>query len=482
MDPWVALGGLLDEPEGSMALMAELLRVRNKDGRLVRLVANPAQRSFEERRGRHNIVLKARQMGLSTWVAGRFLLRTLLVPGSTTLMVAHTRESAEMLFRTVTRMWANLPAEMRESVARLGKMRSDAMSFPKVDSEFCIASAGEVNAGRGLSVQLMHLSEVARWPGEAAETLAGLRAALAPRGEMVMESTPNGAYGCFFAEWQTAEQRGLVRHFVPWWREPGYVGAPVSDASMTVEELELKEREGLSAEQIGFRRGLAESYGGMRLQEFAEDAVSCFRQSGACVFEVERIGERLRKLPAVLERRFGGGLLVWLPPVPGRRYILAADPAGGGSEGDFAAVQVIDEASGMQCAEMQARVHPRELAVRLAGLAREYVDALVVVERNNHGAAVLAYLEQEGRGLRVYEEQGQRGWLTDAVSRPRMIGGMNRLLSERPEIFASERLLEECRGFVTNASGRAEAAAGTHDDLVMAMAMGQAVRELRIAT
>ena len=54
-------------------------------------------------------------------------------------------------------------------------------------------------------------------------TLAGLRAALSPDGEMVIESTPNRAHGCFYEEWQQADERGTVQHFYPWWLEGGYV-------------------------------------------------------------------------------------------------------------------------------------------------------------------------------------------------------------------------------------------------------------------
>ena len=44
--------------------------MRGKDGRLHPLRANAAQAKFERRRGAGNIVLKARQMGMTTWVAG----------------------------------------------------------------------------------------------------------------------------------------------------------------------------------------------------------------------------------------------------------------------------------------------------------------------------------------------------------------------------------------------------------------------------
>ena len=66
-----------------------------------------------------------------------------------------------------------------------------------------------------MTVQNLHCSELARWPGDPAETLAGLRAALAPDGEEILESTPDGVGGCFYEEWQTASETGMVRHFFP---------------------------------------------------------------------------------------------------------------------------------------------------------------------------------------------------------------------------------------------------------------------------
>jgi hypothetical protein len=471
---WHELSSLLESAEGSLFLAEEYLVVRNKAGRLQPLKANKAQRLYEERRGRENIVLKARQMGMSTWIAGRFLLKTILTPGATSLMAAHTRESAESLFTVVMRMWENLPTAFRHHAGQPGRSNVGQITFPRIDSEFRIASASERNAGRGLSVHNLHCSEVARWDGDAAETLAGLRAALVPDGELVLESTPNGAYGCFHAEWQSADDNGMVRHFAPWWFEPAYVGAPATNYSE--EEVLLAARAKLTAEQVGFRRELARRFGALRAQEFAEDPVSCFRASGSCFFDLEAVEKRMSDLPASCVSRVGKALHIWLPPVNGRAYIIAADAAGGGSAGDFAAVQVIDEGTGMQCAELQARLSPRELAHAAADLAREYNGALLVVERNNHGNAVLALLESEG-GLNLYLGRDRMpGWLTDAASRPRMLQEFAKVLCQRPELIASERLLLECRSFAVDEHGRAAAARGSHDDLVMSMAIAHAVR------
>lgn len=473
---WDELRELLKSPRGTAFLAEALLVVRTRSGMLSPLRANRVQLQYEAQRGRENIVLKARQMGLSSWVAARFFLKTLFVPGTVTLMVAHTQESAEALFGVVQRMWENLPDPLQSTLAKRKRANARQMAFSVMGSEFRVASAGEPNAGRGLSITNLHCSEVARWQGDASETLAGLRAALAPDGELVLESTPSGAYGCFYEQWQQAEMTGMVRHFFPWWWEPAYVGTSAAD--LTEEETVLVEREGLTTEQVGFRRELARRFGAMRVQEFAEDAVSCFRESGACFFDGDVLQDCMKRLHAPLEVRWMKQLQVWLPPVAGRSYVASVDAAGGGSDGDFCAVQVIDQATGMQCAELQARMSPRELASRAAAIAREYNGGMIVVERNNHGTAVLAYLEQEA-GANVYVgRDGMPGWLTDVASRPRMLSALAVLLASSPELFRSERLLQEMRSFVVDTHGRAAAAAGCHDDLVMSMAIGQAVRQM----
>ncbi len=107
----------------------------------------------------------------------------------------------------VQRFWECLPEKLREGPLRRSRANSGQMRFPELDSEFRVVSAGDEGAGRGLTMQNLHCSELSRWPGDAAETLAGLRAALAPGGELVMESTPNGAYGCFYEEWGRASER-----------------------------------------------------------------------------------------------------------------------------------------------------------------------------------------------------------------------------------------------------------------------------------
>ena len=130
----------------------------------------------------------------------------------------------------------------------------------------------------------------------------------------------------------------------------------------------------------------------------------------------------------------------------------------------------------MQCAEFQGHVGGRELAELVAELGHEYNDALVVVERNSIGAASLAMLEEVCRYPRIYRQNGQAGWLTTVLTRPAALARLNTALIQEPGRFLSQRLLAECRTFVRHEDGSASAAAGAHDDLVMAMAMAFAVR------
>jgi hypothetical protein len=237
----------------------------------------------------------------------------------------------------------------------------------------------------------------------------------------------------------------------------------------------------LTYEQIGFRRGLEASYRGLRVQEFAEDAELCFRSSGECCFDMDAVEARLKSVDDITLKRRDGKLVIFFPPQAGREYIVAVDPAGGGSDGDYAAVQVIDMESGAQCAELQQRLRPREVARVAVELAREYSTpgepALLVVERNNHGHGVLAHLENAEPYERIYAANGVPGWLTTSSSKPSIVSGLDALLVERPDLFRSRRLLEECRTFVTHANGRTGAASGAHDDCVMAFAIAQAVRK-----
>jgi hypothetical protein len=459
-----------------MELAEKLLHVRTREGCTAPLRANAVQRAFERRRGERNIVLKARQMGMTTWVAARFFLKTITHPGTLTLQVAHTKEAAEEIFGIVHRFVDYLPEALRAGPLQISRANVRQIVFPELDSQYRVVSAGERNAGRGLTAQNLHCSELARWPGDPAETLAGLRAAMTPGAELILESTPDGVGGCFYEEWQKAGEQGMVRHFFPWWMERRYRAEAVDEASLTDEERELMAFKLLDLEQIGFRRQIRANFRGLARQEYAEDGEGCFLASGDSVFELGAVDARLTSVTEPIEMRRNGDMEIWLPPLAGKQYLVAVDPAGGGSDGDYSAAQVLELETGLQCAEFAGHVGGLELARLMTELAAEYNQAWLVVERNNHGSGILALLESVCGYGRIYKQGWLAGWLTTSMSRPAALGRLDAALVEEPKRFQSRKLLAECRSFVRLPNGGSGARPGTHDDRVMAMAIGLGAR------
>jgi hypothetical protein len=458
----------------------EYLKIRTKTANRACFKLNRAQEEYSwdcwKQKSKKNVVLKARQVGITTYIAARFFVQTITQPGTLSMQVTQDRESAEDIFRIVRRFWENMPDEARKGYLRTSHKNARQLVFPRSDSEYCLAAAAE-NAGRGRTIQNLHCSEVSRWGREGDEALASLRAAVVPGGEIVLESTPNGAGGLFYEEWQRAEDTGYLRHFFPWWFDAEYAMEPGANfAPLTEEEAALVKLHKLKPEQIAWRRKQWASLRRLAAQEFAEDPVSCFRASGECVFDVDAVEEAMQGPLEPLELRDNGRLTIWLPAQAGREYVIGADPAGGGVEGDYSCAEVIDREMGTQCAELHGHWTPREFAKKLMELGKEYNTALLAVERNNHGYGVLACLG-DPRYPRVFQQDKQDGWWTSAVSRPAMIENLAAVLTEAPGKFRSERLLNECRTFVRYANGNTGAASGTHDDCVMAMGIAWAVRK-----
>lgn len=456
-------------------LMAGLLKVRDKSGNLVRFVANTAQKEIDRNWGNRNITLKARQLGITTYVAARFFIDTVTRPGTLTVQVAHDQHSAEDIFRIVHRFQENLPEPLQQGALKTSRANTRQLVWLRLDSEYRVETAADPNAGRGATIRNLHCSEVARWMRDGAEALTSLRAAVPPGGQIVLESTPNGASGPFYSEWQRAGETGFVRHFLPWWLERSYRVPGVGAGDLSEEELELQQKHSLDDEQIVYRRQLKADHRRKAAQEYAENAEDCFIASGNCMFEVDVLEQRLKQCTAG-DDEHDKELIVFLPPQKGRHYIIGVDPAGGGVDGDYGCAEVIDRTSGIQCAELHGHFAPYEMAKKVAELAREYNSALLVVERNGIGEAVIQHLEHVVRYPNLYAKSGKTGFSTTAANRPELLENLGTVVHSGPTLFSSARFLRECRTFVRQENGSPRAASGSHDDTVMAMALAHLVR------
>ncbi len=456
------------------SLIQDLIVIRTKDKGAAPMQLNRAQLQYSRQCTKRNIVLKARQVGITTYIAARYFLKTITRPGSVTVQVAHDQDSAEEIFKIVHRFWKQLPPRLRKGALERSHANVGGMIFSVLDSEYRVASAADPEAGRGMTIHNLHCSEVARWPAKAEETLASLRAAVPRNGEIVLESTPNGAGGAFYQDWQRARETGYTQHFFPWWFDDSYKleGVQSKIDRLTADEQKLVDAHSLTLAQIAWRRQNRAQLRGLAVQEFAEDSVSCFRASGECVFELSAVEKALETSSEPAEVKDNGRLHIYFHPQAGKRYIIGADPAGGGTEGDYSCAQVLEVESALQCAELHGHYPPREFAAELVRLAKMYNGALLIVEMNNHGHAVLEHV----RHLE-YDNIPEKGWLTTSVTRPSMIENLAATLVEHSGLIRSRRLLSECRTFVRHADGSSSASSGAHDDCVMAMAIALGARQ-----
>lgn len=198
-----------------------------------------------------------------------------------------------------------------------------------------------------------------------------------------------------------------------------------------------------------------------------------------------------------LEKRgFDGNLWVWEVPDYSKNYIVTADVARGDGT-DYSAFHVIDVESVTQVAEYKGQLSTKDYGNMLVAISTEYNDALLVVENANVGwAAIQQILERGYRNLYYtpkdaaidsdkYLTKGYdladrsnliAGFTTSHKVRPLIISKLDLLMRERSCIIKSKRLIEELRVFIYK-TGKAEAAGGYNDDLVMSFGQGLWVRD-----
>ena len=179
----------------------------------------------------------------------------------------------------------------------------------------------------------------------------------------------------------------------------------------------------------------------------------------------------------------GGCVRIYRTPERGHPYVIGADTAGEGS--DACVAQVLDNSTGEQVATFRsARVDEDEFTRVLWCLGRYYNDALIGVETNFSTYPVrelerLRYPRQyvrESVDNYTHEPLRSFGFRTDAKTRPIIISTLVSYVRDHPEDVRDRETIGEMLTFVRTDSFRAEAEAGAHDDLVMALGIAHVIR------
>lgn len=456
----------------------------------VKLIWNEIQRAYCASRTQRDVALKPRQVGFTTEEQARDIWHFLTVPGA---RVVATCQS--LTDRTPAKLLSTNYRVMFDSLKRAGvplNFRSEASSewvLADRDATLRIIEAGASEAaaqkkGRAGTITRLHCTETAfyEYADETLNALLECVPGIEHGSEIVSESTPRGAQGYFYRQCKAAEAgtNGYRLHFFPWFMASEYA-LPLEPGEVVRAKDEFEERltaAGCRPEQLKwYRRKVAEKGTDLAAQEYPSDPDSCFLVSGRSFFDEPTTAGLLAHAGVEpLETRERGRVRIWESPEPGANYVLSGDTSEGGG-GDPSGGLVYHRATGEHVATIDGQFTPWEFAAQLAQLGTQYNTAEIAVERNNHGHATLQALEREHCYRRLYRHEDDKlGWPTTPITRPTMLDALEDAHRKGYWKSSDRSVLTQFRTFIVRDSGKAAAANGEHDDLVMAAAIGWAVR------
>src|SRR5262249_8760827 len=171
------------------------------------------------------------------------------------------------------------------------------------------------------------------------------------------------------------------------------------------------------------------------------------------------------------------GLSVFALPQPGHKYVIGADPAEGNPTSDDSALCVFDADSGRQMAELAGKLEPSVFAHYAQQVAMWFYKAGILVERNNHGHAVLLWLRDNGKGVQPLPGHDDKpGWLSSTLGKTQLYdkcADACRNAEVTLHSFATYTQLASIDGSTLRAP------AGQHDDRADSFALACAARTTR---
>ena len=439
------------------------LKVQNKAGEIVPLKLNNAQQELHANLTGRDIVLKARQVGISTSIQALHFHEQM--KGNTrTSTLCHEDELTATLRRMSDRFYTELPDTLQERNPRK-YANAKLTTYAELNSESSIATVGGQagsKKGRGGSVTRIHGSEVAFWPDAESVMAAAMQAG---NPAIVLESTPNGMVGYFYDLCMDALENPdsiWTLHFFPWWYDDEYriELLPGETLTYTDDEWALVEAHGLTPEQIKWRRRKQQELPHTFKQEYPEDPYSCFLASGQSFFgDVEHIFTA----PFDVE------------PNETRQYVGGLDFA---QTSDYLSLSIFDAETLEQVDQLRINgLEWQEMRRRVSEMAN-YWNAEILGEGNSMGTTNIELL-QKGE---ILDDDTRIApvklsvFNTTPSSKPPLIQGLYHAIHEAGMRFQDRPFQRhELRAFISKqtASGhwQYEASAGATDDFVITAAL-----------
>lgn len=509
------------------------LYIANKKGELTKLRPNIAQRKLVEavmkdlKAGRpvRYIVLKARQMGLSTIIEALCIWWAATHKYVNAAIVAQDKEAANNIYQMFQRYYDNLDVSFRPQTRYLTKndLTFDVEPKPGVahkgglKSQIRTMVAKGDGTGRSQTNRFVHGSEVAFWES-GVETVAGLLQTVPflPETFIFLESTANGMGGYFYDEWHFAKKGESTFHpfFFAWHEHPEYeLNVPPKWNRSDGDEKELcKLFKDLGYPESSWKRKLQWRREKMKefrsdpekfYQEYPMNDMEAFISTGRPVFDskmlirMDRVAEKSkfeygeltgnRKKDIKYTLCDFSSLKIWEQPDIDAKYVIGGDVAEGkeiaanGKEGDYSVLTVIRRDTNRIVARYRAHIDSDQFGDVAARLGWYYNEATVAIEVNNMGIATIQklrdrlyrrlYMREKGFDELFEEPTAKMGWRTDKSSKYIMITELAKYIRDGVIIDTDIVAIREYMTYVRDETGRTNAQEGHHDDCVMSTAI-----------
>jgi len=438
--------------------LESLILIDDRNGNVKPFIFNPAQEILYKEHTNRELVVKAGQLGITTFFLARAFKKVITTPNVTAVVVAHEEFLTQRLLSRVDQMHKRLPlpahlkpAMKHNSAYEKSFPHDKGKSYDKGDSVFYIGTAGAKVFGRGEPINHFHASEVAFWP-DANKILIPTMQRVPLEGEMVIESTPNGEGSekepnVFFELVQEALDRESIWHLtaLPWWVEPEYKIPYGSEYALpsdrgrinfNAEEFAIANKAGWdlnleAQDRIRWRRRKIHEMKAAFWQEMLEDIANCFLTTKEPFYDFDILDKWTHSSCDPVEIGTNG-VKIWFPPddTPDEHpvYSITVDPGQGKYTRSVAKVwrHDLDDFSRVrQEASLSGLYNPTVFAPMVKRLGYYYQTAKIIPEANGHGMSFCAQIMDYPNlywktkiisGIQTRE----MGWMTTGASR---VGG-----------------------------------------------------------
>jgi len=503
------------------------LTIKTKKDGLKRLVPNPVQKRFIEKvkelfygmKPVRIIVLKARQMGLSTIIESIIYAFTSRMTGVNSCVIADDLDGANYIFEMQKLFQEYLDLHLKPLPKHSNEKK---LAFSGINSQILIDTSDNPNAGRKFTFQFLHCTEVARWQRSISEIMVGLGHAVPnSEGTMIFLETTAKGYGEFYDLWLKAinGKNDWIPLFYAWHEFPEYKMPLVNGRLYPIEnikfvtpsqkeqflrdEKKLKEKYGLSDEQLNWRRWDIVNNCSGDINQFNQENPSCWQDAfvatGDLFFDRDALKLQEPKKPLIgsIVKEQGryifresptGEFSFYSLPKRNGQYIIGGDPAEGLEHGDKSSACVVDKENNETTCTYNHNVPPDRFEEDLIKMGSFYNQGVIACENKGYGTSVNEGLyKRYGNVYRKVnikkgfkEQTMELGWNTNNTSRLLILSQLAEEIKEGSCKLNDLDLINQCWTFINNAKkARPEAEKGKHDDLVMARAIASRVRRER---